>query len=205
MQWHDKAVDPPGDSRSEIWFIYHLGRRLKQLYAGSTDPHDAPIQALTWDYPETGARREPSAEEVLKEINGYTWPDRKQVGGFKELKDDGCTACGCWIYSGVCPQRGPQPGAVPRAGPAEGPGTHLGWGFAWPANRRILYNRASADPEGKPWSERKKLRLVGRGDSKEWTATTRPTSSTTSRPTTGRLVARRRGHGCDRRRRSRSS
>jgi formate dehydrogenase major subunit len=33
----------------------------------------------------------------------------------------------------------------------------LGWGFAWPANRRVLYNRASADPDGRPWSERKKL------------------------------------------------
>ena len=101
---------------------------------------------------------------MLKEINGYTVADRKPVKDFTDLKDDGTTACGCWIYTGVYPEAGPQPGA-PRAATADDR-ARLGWGFAWPANRRILYNRASADPEGKPWSERKKLRLVGRRQSR---------------------------------------
>ena len=156
VQWHDKVVEPPADCRSDAWFIYHLGRKLKQLYAGSTEPKDEPIRNLTWDYSTTGPREEPEVEEILKEINGYTWPDRKQVASYKELKDDGSTACGCWIYAGVFPREdnNQSQSRVPD-GPG-GPGTHLGWGFAWPGNYRILYNRASADPEGRPWSERKK-------------------------------------------------
>ena len=73
VQWHDKVVDGPEDNRSELWFIYHLGRRLKELYAESTSPQDQAIRSLTWDYPTEGAQSEPSAEAVLKEINGYTW------------------------------------------------------------------------------------------------------------------------------------
>ena len=77
LQWRDKAVDPPGDARSDLWFVYHLGRRLKELYAGSAEPKDRPLQALTWDYdrkePEPGSRihDEPDTLLVLKEINGY--------------------------------------------------------------------------------------------------------------------------------------
>src|SRR5437763_9491817 len=95
VQWHDKIVDPPGDCRSETWFFYHLGRRLKGLYADSTDPKDAPIQSLTWDYPVHGPLEEPSADAALREVNGYTWPGRVQIDDFKHLKDDGSTACGC--------------------------------------------------------------------------------------------------------------
>ncbi len=79
VRWHDVVLDAPGDSRSDLWFIYHLGKRLKQLYAGSTAPADAAIQALTWDYGERSERREPDAEAVLREINGYTVADRKQI------------------------------------------------------------------------------------------------------------------------------
>ena len=154
-QWHHTAVEPPGSARSELHFAYHLGKRLKELYADSTDPKDRPIQDMTWDYPTHGPLQEPSAEAVLAEINGYTVADRKPVGGFTELKADGSTACGCWIYSGI------YAGGVNRAA-NRGKATdkyHYGmdWGFAWPANRHILYNRAAADPDGKPWSERKAL------------------------------------------------
>jgi formate dehydrogenase major subunit len=156
LQWHDKVVDAPGDSRSELWFTYHLGRRLKELYAGSERPEDAPIRALHWDYP-TDGEGEPDAEAVLREINGYTWPGREQISSFGDLKDDGSTACGCWIYSGVFPEQGRNLSRSRKPDGPEGPGTHLGWGFAWPDNRRTLNNRASADPEGRPWSERKRL------------------------------------------------
>jgi formate dehydrogenase major subunit len=156
IQWHDKVVEPKADIRSDLWFFYHLGRRLKQLYAASTDPKDEPIQKLTWDYPTGGPLHEPSAEAVLKEINGYTWPDRRQVPSFADLKDDGSTACGCWIYTGVYPSDGHNQARARTADGPAGPGTHLGWGFAWPANRRIMYNRASADPRGRPWSEGKR-------------------------------------------------
>lgn len=155
VQWHDKVVDPPGDCRSDLWFMFHLGRRLKELYRDSPDPKDEPIKRLTWDYPTGGPQAEPSAEAVLREINGYTWPERVQLPTFEELKDDGSTACGAWIYCGAYPRNDHNQTRSRRPDGPDGPGTHLGWGFAWPANRRLLYNRASADPEGRPWSERK--------------------------------------------------
>jgi formate dehydrogenase major subunit len=157
LQWHDKAVDPPGDCRSESWFMVHLGRRLRALYQSSREERDAPLLRMLWDYPTEGALQEPVMAEVLREINGYTVSDGKNVSGYLPLKADGSTACGCWIYSGVMPESGKNLAAarVPDA-----PGhyaNHQGWGFAWPANRRIIYNRASADPDGNPWSERKRL------------------------------------------------
>ena len=157
IQWHDKVVEAPGDSRSESWFIFHLGRRLKRLYETSTDPKDEAIQALTWDYPTTDEKGEPNVASVLKEMNGYTVADRKQVGSFQELKDDGSTACGAWLYSGVFPKEDDNRARARHPDGPEGPGTHLGWGWTWPANRRNMYNRASADPDGRPWSERKRL------------------------------------------------
>jgi formate dehydrogenase major subunit len=152
VQYHDRAVEAPGDARSEAWFIYHLGRRLKELYAGSTDPRDRGFLALTWDYSTEGAQQEPVIAEVVKEINGWTVADRKLVHGFADLEADGSTACGCWLYSGIYPEEGVNR-ARDRAGDSW---VSLDWGFSWPANRRILYNRASADPQGRPWSERKK-------------------------------------------------
>jgi formate dehydrogenase major subunit len=157
VQWHDVVVEAPGDSRSDLWFIYHLGKRLKELYADSQEPADRAIQALTWEYPERGRRREPDAETVLREINGYTVADRKQIATYQDLKDDGSTACGGWMYCGVYPADGHNQARSRKPDGPGGPGSHLGWAFSWPSNRRTLYNRASADPEGKPWSERKKM------------------------------------------------
>jgi formate dehydrogenase major subunit len=160
LQYHDKAVDPPGNARSDLWFLYHLGQRLKELYRESANPRDEGLRNLTWDYlperpdPEYRIHDEPSAEKVLMEVNGYTVADHKQIPGFERLKDDGSTACGVWIYSGVFPT----PGQNLARRRNRTPGNYVDpeWGFAWPGNRRILYNRASADPAGKPWSERKK-------------------------------------------------
>jgi formate dehydrogenase major subunit len=172
LQWHDKALDPPGDCRSDAWYVYNLGKRLKQLYAGSTDPKDQPLLDLTWNYefdevptlPDGTMSRiegEPDLEKVLMEINGYRLDQidprtagPRLVSGFSELEDDGRTASGCWIYSGVFPEPGHNRA---RDRKRTHDGVELDWGFAWPHNRRILYNRASADPEGRPWSERKKL------------------------------------------------
>ena len=154
LQWHHQAVEPPGDCRSELHFTYHLGRRLKALYAASSDEKDRGIQALAWDYPVHGPLQEPSAEAVLAEVNGYTVADGKPVPGFAALKDDGSTACGCWIYSGCYADGVNQPAR--RKPQSEQHWVAPEWGWAWPMNRRILYNRASADPEGRPWSERKR-------------------------------------------------
>ncbi|OJH36441.1 formate dehydrogenase [Cystobacter ferrugineus] len=154
LQWHSQAVEPPGEARSDLQFIFELGRRLKALYADSTEEKDRPIQALTWDYPTHGPLDEPDAEAVLREINGYTVKDGVPVPGFAELEADGSTACGCWLYSGCYADGVNQPAR--RKPGQEQTIVALEWGWAWPANRRLLYNRASADPEGRPWSERKK-------------------------------------------------
>jgi len=159
VQFHDKAVDPPDDARSELHFIYHLGRRLKALYADSDLARDRPIQALTWEYPTHGPLAEPNAEAVLAEVNGYTVADGTPVRTYQDLKADGSTACGCWIYSGIMPEPGKNRARSREADPSASSGratASLGWGFSWPNNVRVLYNRASADPDGKPWSERKR-------------------------------------------------
>jgi formate dehydrogenase major subunit len=158
VQWHDKAVDPTEDARSDIWFTYHLGRRLKQLYADSRREQDRPIQALVWNYLDEAAnaswdiKDEPSAELILKEINGYDWRTKAPLTSFTELKDDGSTACGAWIYTGIFA------GGRNRAKP--GPTDDWvspEWGFSWPANRRLMYNRASADLQGNPWPKEARL------------------------------------------------
>ncbi len=154
LQWHQKAIDPPGDCRSELDFIFKLGQRLKRMYAGSTDPKDRPIQDMTWNYPTKGRLSEPDAEAVLREINGYKIADDSIVNGFVDLKADGSTACGCWIYCGCFRDNINQPA---RKKPHwEQTWVAPEWGWAWPHNRHMLYNRASADPQGKPWSDRKK-------------------------------------------------
>jgi formate dehydrogenase major subunit len=191
LQWHEKAVEPPGDCTTETWFAYHLGRRLRERVRASRRRRDRPLQALTWDYPFEGRREEPVVEAIAREIHGRKIQpslracdrpagdsDRRKptlgpslpgegrdgaraagapsddalVTGFSELAADGSTACGCWIYSGLFA------GGVnrPRQRQPRGPLGH-GWGFAWPSDRRILYNRCSARPDGAPWSERKKL------------------------------------------------
>ncbi len=172
LQWHERASDPPGDARSDIWFTYHLGARLKKLYAESNLARDLPIRAMTWDYlaPEENegwaVADEPSARLILKEMNGYFVADGKPVTGFAELKDDGSTACGAWIYSGVYAPTEKEPDghnfAANRGPVVDWVG--LNWGFAWPANRRVLYNRASADPAGDPWPKEARLaRQFGHG------------------------------------------
>jgi formate dehydrogenase major subunit len=178
LQWRDQAVDPPGDARSEAWFIYHLGRRLKMLAAKDRRPRDHGLNALTWNYTTLAPHGEPDIEEVLQEINGRTTTDGALVDGFRSLKADGSTACGCWIYSGVFPEPGRNRA---RERKPSGPYGH-GWGFAWPADRRILYNRASARPDGTPWSERKKL-IWWDGSSQRWTGLDTPDFTVDKPPT----------------------
>jgi formate dehydrogenase major subunit len=152
LQWHHKAVEPQGDARSDLWFYYHLGRIIRDKLNGSTDPRDRPLLDLTWDYPTEGSTQEPDAEAVLAEISGRD-SDGNQLGSYTKLKDDGSTISGCWIYCGAYADGVNQ--TARRKPGAEQNWVAPEWAWAWPANRRILYNRASADPEGKPWSERK--------------------------------------------------
>ncbi len=151
LQWRDKAVDPPGDATSELQFYVELGNRIREKLRDSTDEMDRPLLDLAWDYP-VDDLGEPDGEAVLREING-TGPDGA-LSAYTELKPDGTTACGCWIYCGVYADETNQ--ARRRTPHWEQDLVAAEWGWAWPANRRILYNRASAAPDGTPWSERKK-------------------------------------------------
>lgn len=156
VQWRHQAVYPPDDAQSELEFFHELGQRIRALLADSDDPRDRPLQQLTWDYP-VDDHGEPDAESVLKEINGY-YTDGSEAGkplsAFTEMRPDGSTAGGCWVYTGIYADGVNQ--AARRKPGQEQDQTAAEWAWAWPANRRILYNRASADPQGRPWSERKK-------------------------------------------------
>ena len=177
LQYRNMAVAPPGDARSETWFMYHLGRRLKEKAKRDRRPRNAGLNALTWNYSTHGKHGEPEVEEVLQEINGRTVADGKLLPGFKALKNDGSTACGCWIYSGVFPN--PEENKANKRQP-QGYLGH-GWGFAWPNDCRIIYNRASARPDGKPWSERKKL-VWWDEQKREWTGLDTPDFEKTTSP-----------------------
>ncbi len=151
VQWHDAASEAPGDCRSENWFIHELWKRLVALYEGEDSTPARQLLSLHWPY-STDDEGEPEIEEIVKEINGYRVDSGEHVTSFTELEADGSTACGCWIYSGIMPAPGLNLAKRRQADDM----ASLEWGYAWPANRRILYNRASADPDGNPWSERKR-------------------------------------------------
>jgi formate dehydrogenase major subunit len=164
VQWRHKAVNPPGQCQSELAFFNGLGKRIRQRLAGSTDERDRPLLDLTWDYP-TDEDGDPHGEAVLAEINGYHVGQGGPLASYTEMRADGSTAGGCWIYTGVYAGAVNQAARrVPHGG--ESPNQHE-WGWAWPADRRILYNRASADPDGKPWSERKRY-IWWDADKGEW-------------------------------------
>ncbi len=176
IAWKEKAVDPPGEAKTDSEIMARLFQKLRAMYAKDGGILPEPIAALAWPYINANA---PSPAEVLREINGKALadvlpipaagakPDPKappptpiakageQLPGFAALRDDGSTACGNWIYSGAWTQAGNMTARRDTADPT-GLGVFAGWGFAWPANRRILYNRASADAKGKPWDPSRK-------------------------------------------------
>jgi formate dehydrogenase major subunit len=165
IQWHDKAADPPGQARSDLYFWYKLGKKLKERYVGSTANRNQGILNMTLDYepdPEDVAewkhKDEPSAFKVFKEINGYDVATGNVLNSFANLTADGKTAAGAWIYTGALQLISGQVVNRARMTPGKNDGwVSPNWGWAWPGNRKQLYNRASADPDGNPWSERKKF------------------------------------------------
>jgi len=157
LQWRHQAVNPPGASQSELEFFYKLGRRIRERLADSDDPRDRPLLDLTWDYP-TDEHGDPEAAAVLAEINGRHLTGEhagRPLSSYTQMRADGSTSGGCWIYTGVYADGVNH--SSDRVPGSEQDEIASKWGWAWPANRRIIYNRASADPQGKPWSERKKL------------------------------------------------
>jgi len=154
LQWHERAVAPVGDVTSDLWWIHALGSRIRARLAQRDEPRDAPLRALAWDYTTPGAVEDPDPQAVLREMNG-THADGRQVSSSAELRADGSTRCGLWIYAGASTDEGNQT-ALREPPTAEDPLGHR-WGWAWPANRHVLYNRCSAAPDGSPWSQRKRL------------------------------------------------
>ena len=150
-QWKEKAIDPPDGVRSDTYVLSELFWRVKELYQQDGDDavYNEPIQNLTWDYLNP---REPTLVELAKEINGYDRQTGELLSSFGQLTDDGNTSSGNWIYTGSYTQAGNMMARRETADPT-GLGMHHGWAFSWPANRRVLYNRASADAEGRPWDQ----------------------------------------------------
>ena len=160
-QWKEKALDAPAHVRSDTWIISELFWRVKELYQKEGGAFDAPIQAMTWNY---NNPRLPTLTELAKEINGFDLTTGKLLSSFGELKNDGTTTSGNWLYTGSYTEAGNQMARRDTADPT-GMGFHHGWAWNWPLNRRVLYNRASADVDGKPWDpSRPGIQWTG----KEW-------------------------------------
>ena len=162
IQWHWAAGDAPGEARKDRQIFGEMFTRVRALYKAEGGKFADPILKLNWAYTNP---RFPAAEEVLKEISGrskaeLTDPATKevvvpaggQVVGFGQLKDDGSTSCGNWIYSGCFSEKGNLTARRDKTDPGN-MGNNLNWGFSWPANRRVLYNRAGADMHGKAWDK----------------------------------------------------
>jgi formate dehydrogenase major subunit len=174
LQWHWAGGTPPGEAKSDVWIMAQLGQRLKALYQKEGGAFPDPIVNLSWNYKDPG---DPTPEELAREMNGSALQDvpdpndatkmilqkGKQLVSFAALRDDGTTACGCWIYSGSFNEAGNNMARRDNSDPAD-LGTFSKWAWSWPLNRRIIYNRASADLSGKPWDPTRKLM--------EWNGTT---------------------------------
>lgn len=147
LQWKEAALDPPGDARRDQEIIAELFLEIRRLYAAEGGKNPEPLLNMQWNYAKP---EQPLLSEVAREINGTDLATKKQLNGFGELKDDGSTSCGNWIYSGCWTEAGNQ---MARRG--QNDPTRLGlfpeWAWSWPANRRILYNRAASDEHGRPW------------------------------------------------------
>jgi formate dehydrogenase major subunit len=153
LQWHHKACEPPGDARSDLQWIHQLGNVIREKLAGSDQPRDRAVLDLTWHYPLQGRHDEPDAEAILQEISGRQ-ADGTFLESYDALKGDGSTTCGSWIHCGVY-KDGVNQAARKKPHTEQNWIAHE-WGWAWPKDTRIIYNRASADADGKPWSERKR-------------------------------------------------
>ena len=149
LQWKRAALPPPGDAKPDQEIIARLFLKIRELYEREGGASPEPLMDIAWDY---GNAVSPYLEEVAKEVNGQELASGRQVPGFGALRDDGSTRCGNWLYAGSFTEDGNQMARRGQDDPT-GLGLHANWSWSWPANRRVLYNRASADANGKPWDE----------------------------------------------------
>jgi len=167
LHWHWAGGTPPGEAKSDSWIMAQIYLRLKALYEKESGAGREPILNLTWNYKNPD---EPTPDELAKEMNGSALEDiadpndptkivlakGKQVVSFAALRDDGKTACGCWIYSGCYNEAGNNMARRDNTDPDD-TGAFPKWAWSWPVNRRIIYNRASANLNGQPWDPSRKL------------------------------------------------
>ena len=189
LQWKNAALPMPGNCRLDQAIVAQIFLKVRALYQAQGGKFPDPILKLTWSYTEP---MNPSLAEVLKEINGKTYVDaedpatkqqlkaNQQLPGFAWLKDDGTTACGNWIYSGAYTEAG---NLTMRRDPADpsGMGVHQNWAWSWPANRRVLYNRASCNLEGKPWDPSRR-QVWWNADAQKWVGNDVPDFKADSKP-----------------------
>jgi len=159
LQWKWKAIDPPGQAKTDQEILSRIYLAVRDLYKKEGGALPEQVLNVSWNYTNPV---NPDLAEVLKEINGKAVTDVKdkdgkviktagqQLDGFGQLQDDGSTMCGNWLHSGVYTEAGNLAQRRNNADPT-GLGMFHNWAFSWPANRRIMYNRASADAEGKAW------------------------------------------------------
>ncbi|HEX9078283.1 MAG TPA: molybdopterin dinucleotide binding domain-containing protein, partial [Desulfuromonadaceae bacterium] len=167
LQWHYRGAPPPGDAKPDADIMAGIFLKLRELYRKEGGAFPEAILNLAWDYKVPHA---PTPEELAMECNGKALADLtdpkdptkvivkkgQQLDGYGQLRDDGSTACGCWLFSGSWTEKGNMMARRDNSDPS-GLGNTLNWAFSWPANRRIMYNRASCDPEGKPWDPNRRL------------------------------------------------
>ena len=156
-QWKEQVIPPEGDSRHDHWVLADLFDRVKTLYKNQGGKFPDPIMALTLDYKDP---KKPDLDEIAKEINGKNLTNGSQMTSFANLKDDGTTTAGDWIYTGSYPDSGnlmKRRNGIsnPQQNDPTGMGFYPNWSWSWPLNRRVMYNRASADLEGKPWDPKR--------------------------------------------------
>jgi len=168
MQWKEAAIPPEG-ARHDHWILAEVFQRLKKLYTQQGGKFPAPIMAMTTSYKDP---LKPELDEIAQEINGFDLATGKRMATFGALKDDGTTTAGNWIYTGSYPEAGNL--SKRRAGIQDPPkndptgmGFYHNWGWSWPLNRRVLYNRASADLDGKPW-DASRPGIQWDGQEKKW-------------------------------------
>jgi len=166
LQWKNIAIPPPGKAMLDQEILSRIFLRLRELYRTEGGAFPDPILNLAWNYTDPLHR---SFVELAKEINGRALADitdptsgqtikaGQQLPGFAALKDDGTTACGNWLYSGSWTEAGAMTQRRGTEDPS-GLGVYPNWAWSWPANRRVMYNRASCDLDGKPWDpERRQI------------------------------------------------
>ena len=189
LQWHWPGGTPPGEAKPDNWIMAQIFLRLKALYDKEGGAFSDPLTKLVWPYKDPGL---PEPDEIAKEVNGYVVADvpdpndptktilqkGKQVASFAALRDDGSTACGCWIYSGCYNEAGNNMARRDNDDPSDA-GIFPNWTWSWPVNRRVLYNRASADVNGQPWDASRKLLWW---DGAKWTGYDVPDIAPTAKP-----------------------